>query len=50
MQEAWRINSERLEPTLHAAISKEWEAGMVMALHPTPGSGFRRRPVKKVVE
>jgi serine/threonine-protein kinase HipA len=50
MHEALRINSERLDPTLHAAISQEWEAGIVMALHPALGKGFRRSPVKKLKE
>jgi serine/threonine-protein kinase HipA len=48
MHEALRINSERLDQTLHAAISQEWEAGIVMALHPALGKGFRRSPVKKI--
>lgn len=47
MSEALRMNRDRLDPSLHAAISKEWEAGMVMALYPALGSGFRRSSPKK---
>ncbi|WP_274644784.1 type II toxin-antitoxin system HipA family toxin [Pseudomonas serbica] len=50
MHEALRINRDRLDPSLHAAMSKEWEAGIVMALHPALGKGFRRSPVKNIKE
>lgn len=47
MHQALNINADRIEPSVHSAIRKEWEAGIAVALNPALGRGFRRRPAGK---
>lgn len=46
MTEALAENKHRIAPELHLKMSAEWEAGLVAALHPAAGKGFRRKKVK----